>query len=319
MAHWLMENECVFWGLGEGSVFVYADIDKNRKLEFPWYPYRNEYKVTDNRCKIPEKKPDEIRICSCDIALMASTTRKNNDASSIFINSVQKQKNGRFLNNIVYTENNEGLRTDIQALNIRRLFENFQCDYLVLDFKGAGLSVGDLLMADITDPDTGTVYGGLSCCNSEEIAKRCFLPRAPKKIWAIQGSAELNTQCTLKLKEAFEAGDINLLLSKLDSEEAVFRMRGSHALTPEERENLKLPFISTELLVTELINLNYEVRGNAIKIKEKSGMRKDRYSSLSYNIYVSKELERTLPQNNNDSGNLKSFYRFIPPKIQTRR
>jgi hypothetical protein len=44
-------------------------------------------------------------------------------------------------------------------------------------------------------------------------------------------------------------------------------------------------------MIYELINLQYEQRGQNIKIYEKSGMRKDRYSSLAYNYWVQHQLE----------------------------
>ena len=65
---------------------------------------------------------------------------------------------------------------------------------------------------------------------------------------------------------------------------------------------LKLVYVQTSLLVNELINLDHEVRGTNIKIREKSGMRKDRYSSLEYNYYVTQQLALQLrPKNNIDN------------------
>jgi len=55
-----------------------------------------------------------------------------------------------------------------------------------------------------------------------------------------------------------------------------------------------MSYVNTTLAVHELINLQYEVNGTNIKIKEKRGERKDRYSSLSYNYYVMKVLENRL-------------------------
>lgn len=60
-----------------------------------------------------------------------------------------------------------------------------------------------------------------------------------------------------------------------------------------------MPYVNTSLLVNELINLEYEAKDNGIKVREKSGMRKDRYSSLSYNIAVARELERQMQKPRN--------------------
>ena len=45
-------------------------------------------------------------------------------------------KIGRYVSNIVYADTYEGLRTNEQALIIRRLYEEYDCDYIVLDTNG---------------------------------------------------------------------------------------------------------------------------------------------------------------------------------------
>lgn len=85
--------------------------------------------------RIPLKQNGEVRILSADIALMPSKKNRN-DATAIFINQLRPTKAGRYSSNIVYTESHEGLRTDDQALVIRKLFDEYACDYLVLDASG---------------------------------------------------------------------------------------------------------------------------------------------------------------------------------------
>ena len=312
-----MEMQCLFFGQGDGGLFAFDEIENNRRIKYPFYPCRPEYKLSDKRIHMPLKQPGEIRILSADIALMSSSKHKN-DATSIFVNQMLRTNGGKYVSHIVYPENNEGLRTDAQALNIRRLFADFECDYLVIDCKGLGLGVVDALMADIYDPQ-GETLGALSCCNNEDIAKRCLVKGAPKVIWAVQGSAEFNSQCAVLLREAFKQGQIKLLISNFDMEETLSEIPGYNKLNPADKINLQLPYIHTSLLVNELINLEYEVKGNVIKVKEKSGMRKDRYSSLSYNVYVAKQIERDqqILQAKRLSGPL--MIQVRPPQIKTIR
>ena len=46
--------------------------------------------------------------------------------------------------------------------------------------------------------------------------------------------------------------------------------------------------------MNELINLEYETKGANIRVYEKSGMRKDRVSSVGYNYWVQCQLEQKL-------------------------
>ena len=133
---WSMEMDCLFYGSSDGSFFDFETISKDRKVEYAMLPDKIALKLgghTNNKFRIPPKLPGEIRILSADIALMASSKRKKNDASAIFINQMMPTKAGRYMNNIVYTENNEGMLTEEEALKIRKLYDEYSCDYIVLD------------------------------------------------------------------------------------------------------------------------------------------------------------------------------------------
>lgn len=62
-----------------------------------------------------------------------------------------------------------------------------------------------------------------------------------------------------------------------------------------------MPYVHTTLLIEELTKLQHDESGGKVKIRERSGMRKDRYSSLSYNYYVATQLEAKLNKKNNNS------------------
>ena len=141
--------------------------------------------------KIQPKQNGEVRILSADIALMSSR-KNNNDATAIFLNQLLPTKAGRFTSNIVYADACEGLRTDDQALLIRKLFDEYDCDYLVLDTSGLGLGVYDCLSRDIVDPETGEMYPAISCCNNTEMAARCTPPPHP----SFTSTVTLRRQCT---------------------------------------------------------------------------------------------------------------------------
>ena len=52
--------------------------------------------------------------------------------------------------------------------------------------------------------------------------------------------------------------------------------------------------IQTSFLIDELINLSHDTSNGMIKVKERAGMRKDRYSSALYGWYVVQELSKKL-------------------------
>jgi hypothetical protein len=285
---WSIEMGCLFFGDTDGTFFTFDDIDKRRKLKNPFYPPT----LNSKNSKIPDLVLNERRILSADIALMASKKTKN-DATSIFINSAIPTNDNNYISNIIYSENHEGLNTDEVALIIRRLFSWYKCTDLVLDTGGQGLGVYDALIKDIIDPTTGELYSALSCCNDKVMAERCKVSTAPKVIWSIKANAAFNNEACILLRSGFKQGKINLLVSELEAEEILKdKYKNFSKMLPNEQLQYKMPYIQTTLLIYELISLEYEVKGTNIKITERSGMRKDRYSSLSYNYWVQCQLER---------------------------
>ena len=79
-----------------------------------------------------------------------------------------------------------------------------------------------------------------------------------------------------------------------------------------------MPYIHTTLLIDELVKLQHDESGGRVKIKERSGMRKDRYSSLSYNYYVATQLESKLGRRRENTSS-ENFFMFKPPKIKHER
>lgn len=309
----VMELGAEWFGEGEGSFFDYDSIAKNRRIQYPMLPDYLSCKLNSPNIKIKHKAQGEIRILSIDIALMAST-KHSNDASAIFINQMLPTRAGRYTNNIVFCDSYEGLHTEDQTLIVRKMFDEFECDYLVIDAQGIGLGCYDMLVRDIVDRDTGEVYPALSCCNNPDMAARCTVPNAPKVIYAIKASAPFNSDCALLLREGFRSGRIRLLVNEYDGEELISGLKGYGNLTPEMRIKLQMPYVHTTLLINELVKLEHEESSGRIKLYERPGMRKDRFSSLAYNYYVATELERKSMRRNSQTVDINNVFTVRPPR-----
>ena len=312
---WSMEMEATWFGDEDGAFFDFNSISKDRRIQFPMLPGSVASLLGNNqKIRIPIKQNGERRILSADIALMSSK-KHNNDASAVFINQMIPTKSGRYTNNIVYGDTFEGMHTEDQALIIRKLYDEFSCDYIVLDCTGLGLGVYDALVRDMVDPDTGEIYPALSCCNNQEMADRCTVRGAEKAIWAIKGSPQLNSECAVLLREGFRSGKIRLLVTEYDAESILPEIKGYNSLSVAEKVKVQMPYIHTTLLVNELVNLQHEESGGRVRVFERSGMRKDRYSSLSYNYYVSTQLESKISRSRKADYS-ESFFMYKPPKIK---
>lgn len=310
------------WYVGQNDAFFdYNSIAKTRKIRYPMLPNHIAAKLkSDPLVRIVPKQPGERRLLSVDIALMASTRHKN-DATAIHITQLVPTKAGRYTVNMLYTDTFEGMRTEEVALIIRRMFDEYNCDYLVLDAKGIGLPVYDAVSKDISDPDSGEIYPAISCCNNDDLADRCTVRGAPKVVWAVLGNPKFNSECALLLREAFRSGRIRLLDNEYDGREAMEEIAAFNKLPEDEALSLMLPYINTTLLVNELVNLQHEETNGVVRIYEKSGMRKDRYSSLAYNYYVANQLEKDMRkrETGEEYTSISDVFTVRAPKIYKQR
>lgn len=286
-----MEREGKFYGSATDALYDYKTLSGRRVLSECLYPL--EY-YRSNSVKVPEKLKNEIRLLSVDIALMGSK-KHDNDATCIMIHSGIPTSSHDYMDNLVYIDSQEGLLTEDLGLMILRDYYQYDCDYITIDATGIGQPVVDYLMAaDRYDPLYGTTYPALNCANNTEIAERCKVKNAPKVIYAIKANARSNNDMYLALRAAFQNGCMNLLMDETVVEDTITSMRGYGKLSDKQKSLLRLPYIQTTFLINELVNLQYETVGSGIKVKEKTGMRKDRASSCLYGWTTLQELSKKL-------------------------
>lgn len=285
---WSMEMDSLFWGEAEDAFFAFDDFDANRTLPVPVYPPGFYSIIGDSKFKPRPKARDEIRICANDIATQGGS---KNDNSCFAIMSLTPK--GRFYQRtLIYMETMNGGHTHDQAVKIRQLCDDFDCDYVVVDAAGVGIGVYDALVRDLTDEERGVVYPAWSCINDAGMAARCNDIEAPKKIYAIKASLQFNSDCAVLLRDVLRSGRLRLLVNESEGNEFWSNNEAFLRLSPENQILFQAPYYQTSSLVNEAVNLSYTVQSGHVRVSEPSGARKDRYSAVAYANWVSTQIER---------------------------
>lgn len=309
-----MEYECIWFGTNGEEFFSFDDINKRRNLYKALPPI--EEVLNNKNIEVQPPKYNEKRILSVDVALMISTKRKKNDATSLIINDCIPTNGNRYVANIVYARNIEGWTTDRVAVEIMRYYYKYKCTDIVIDTNGSGIGVFDTLIKPQVDPDTGEIYDALSCINDKDMELRCAIPEAEKVIWSIKANSKFNDIIATSLREGFKQGQINLLVSEYDCDEYLRdNIKGYKGKSELQQLEYKHQYMETTLLVNELINLQHKIEGRSVKIKERPGMRKDRYSSLAYNFWVMKQYELKLSNDYREEQD-EILFRFRKPSYE---
>lgn len=286
-----MEDECYWYGDNEGGVFSFDEATRLRVNKKGLLPLK--FYSKDNPVPPPPKNGE--RILSVDIALMASTKKKRNDASAIYINDAIRTTDTKYKAHFVFGQTFEGLTSDELGIIVMRYFYQYNCTYMVIDTNGVGLSTFDFLIKDQYDPETGNTYKALSCCNNDEMAQRCKVRDAKKVIYSVKATADSNSVYCLLLRNAIQNGNVDFLVSENDAEIYLSKeFKGYKKLTVYEKGELLKSYAETSAAIFELVKLKGYYKDGKLKVFETKGNRKDRYSSLSYNYWCMKQLELQL-------------------------
>jgi SPBc2 prophage-derived uncharacterized protein yonF len=290
-----IEMECKWFGGVKDGYFDLEEITLRRNIEMPLYPAHLCKKLGLNQLR---KQTGEIRILSIDVALMGG---KKNDATALSVMQLVPDVDSKYVRNIVYMETIEGGHSNLQAIRIKQLFKDLDIDYIVIDANGNGMAVTDQLQQPQIDRKKNIVYPALNVFNREDMAIRCQDENAPSVIYAVKADNTFNSNVAIYLKDDIRTGKLNLLYDEYKGREVLSDTPKFFSLPVEEQVELIDAYLQTSLLIREMVELSYTNDKGLIKVFEKSGNRKDRYSSLAYANYYANELEIELRQNKADT------------------
>lgn len=311
----MMEYEGKFYGSSADALYSFDTCNSRRVLQDCFYnlDYYKDFSI-----KIPKKEPNEKRILSLDVALLASK-KHNNDAACFMLNNLFQTGEDTYISNYSYIDTYEGILTDDLGLIAMRYFYNYDCDYIAIDANGVGQGILDYIMKDRFDPVFNIPYKAMTCINNDDLAERCKVKDARKCIYAIKATPQMNSNMHLSLRTALQNGNINFLVDETNLDELLSnKIKNYEKLSSTMQAKVKLPYYQTSALINELINLDHEMSGNMVKVKEKPGMRKDRFSSLEYNNYVVDQIKQSNKKKKIPKEDIKKMISIRAPKSSKR-
>lgn len=292
-ASFLMEYCGIFFGESDSAFFKSKDVNPCRTLTQAFYPMTDlEYVMNKDKRKktsLP-KQPGEIRIIGADIAISSG---KQND-NSVFTLMRVLPNGGKYERQVVHIEAHNGMKPEVQSLTIKKLKEDFDADYIALDRSGVGASVWSELQKVQSCPKRGVEYPAYTSMNDDNTVDKAAARGSLPIVYTIANpTATFNNDIAVGLLSAFEKKNkLKLLIDHLDARTEIVNDDPSFLKkTPEEQARYLAPFVQTTALVNELINLEYSLLKDNIRISEKGNARKDRYSSLAYCNYLANLLE----------------------------
>ncbi|MEB9467788.1 DNA-packaging protein [Bacillus cereus] len=252
-----------YTGTSNNSMVKQEDLEKCRVLKVP------ELKAT--------KEKDVQYIISYDVA------RSEKGASSAMcVFKIKPRGDGSYIKHLVNVESFTGMDFRSQSIYLKEMVEKYKAAQLVIDGNGLGVGLIDFLIQEVSHHPPYSVTNDSSYDKYRK-------PNSIPMIFIIRSNS----------KET-KASDIhNLFMTSIANQDvkmlySEFQARGDiKRKDPTELAEILIPFVYTDRLVDEVLNLEVHQQGTNTVVKRISGaIQKDRFSAMQYGLFYVYLMER---------------------------
>lgn len=179
---------------------------------------------------------------------------------------------------------------DLQALQIKRLFRDYNCAVAVIDANGLGIGLVDALVKDTTDPDTGEFFPNLGVVNDDKEHPLYDQFRTNDTIidamYLMKANATINTQLYSYAQTQLRSGRVAFLWDEAKAKNDLLSQSTKRALSAASRNDLLRPYVETSILGDQMLNLIQDSEGVNIVLRQQSRtVKKDKFSAFIYALY----------------------------------
>lgn len=281
-------------GESEGSLFTYEQFHNVQDIERAFYP-RTVDEYISKELNTYTYRDTQIRYMTNDIAVASG---QDNDNSVCILGNFDLETSDK---NVEYITSLSGMNSVEQVKLIKRLFYEYKCEYYVMDSKGIGNVIFDMLTVPTEDTELGIIYPAWTVCNDKKLQissdtvindkiSRTITQNAEEVIIPIAGTSEINSNMHLTLQTSLKNKSIHLLIDddEFEYKESINNHKWN-MLTTEKRTLLKLPYLETRFTINESVTLNTEYKSGLVKVIEDRSATKDRYMTLAmFNFFGEK-------------------------------
>lgn len=286
-------------GESEGSLFTFEQFHNLQIINDCFYPTSNEDFVFGIKNKY-EFRDKDIRYMANDLAV---ATGQENDNSAIILGKLDTDTMFKYQE---YIKTLNGMNSIKQVVLIKRLFYDYKCTYYVMDAKGIGNVIFDLLTVPTVDEERNITYPAWTVCRDKKLQissdavmndkiQRSITQDAEEVIVPIAGTSEINSNMHLSLQTNLKNKNIFFLSDDAEYEYKISSSDSNWALlSSEQRAEILAPFLDTRLMINESVSLNTEYKGGIVRVKEDRSATKDRYMTLAMFNYFGEKLKTKL-------------------------
>ena len=295
---------------GEDAYFDFKEFRNNQELIECFRPPTIQDIFAGKLLSMSDKAPDEIRLIIADFAFSGNNNREKNDNTVIKCMSLHWKK-FRFERHLDYIETRPGGDASSLVLRLKELFWDYQADYLIEDNRSGGEVLFDYLSMKTPHPERGGSWNdsGFTVVNDinlhvvgqgkiDELRNRTVDKNAIPCIIPFIGTSETNSLAWQSLKKQLEVNNIKFLVSAQEYQTYLEDSGEYFDMTAEEFAQAVLPYIQTDEVIQECVNLSAEYKNGLVRLSGPRSSYKDRAVCLAYGNFIAEKLDNKYNKQN---------------------
>jgi len=304
---------------------TYSILDFMREYQSIWTGSSSDSLVSDEKLKkcrfvgIAEWEhcgDENIEYC---LAYDVSRNEGDENAlSCLVVIKLTPKSDGNYIKEIVNLFSMEGQHDTWQAKFLKQKVKEFKANILVVDANGLGSGVVDQLVLDLNDgnPPYNVVNDEKATWKKYESSNGIPMVFALKS----QNKDTKNSDMINNFMRVFNKLDVGLLKTSNEGIKSLEKKLKHKIKDSEELVNAEIPYLLTDNLCEEIMNLKYKQNGNETKVERISRkIQKDKFSALLYGLYWVYLEEKKNKQHKSESNfEVSKTFRFRQPQIRKR-
>lgn len=266
------EYESKWTGDIESAFFNSERFDRNRRINLPEWKYSN--KTSKDGYYVMGVDVGRFG-CSTEVVIIKVTPGAN------------EMPRKRIVNIYSFEEEHFGM----QALKLKRLFQQYKCRVAVIDGNGLGAGLVDMLTMDTIDPDTGETLYNWGVINDDDNKYKNMKTDETivDAMYIMKANQVLNSEMYAYCQSEINAGRVIFLVDESIAKNKLMSQAQGKKMSAGQRADYLRPFVQTSVLKDQMLNLVYENDGAHIILKQASRkIKKDKFSALIYGLYYCK-------------------------------
>ena len=303
---------------------TYSILDFMREYESIYTGSSSDNLVSDeklNKCRtlsIAEWEssgdPKSQYILAYDVS---RSTGKENALCALVVIKITPRGDGTYHKQVVNIFSLEGQHDTWQAKFLKQKVKEYKASILVIDANGIGSGVVDQLVLDLNDGNPA--YKVVNDIDNQWT--KYHTPDAVPMVYALKAQRKetKNSDMINNIMKVFNKLDVELLKTPNEGiKEIEKKNKKKFKHDSEEIAIAEIPYILTNNLCDEVMNLLYKQRGNDSDIEQISrSIPKDKFSALMYGLFwIYLEEKKNKEHRQNNTLDINKLFLFKQPNIR---